>query len=211
MRGRAIGRHLRSPRPSFRQASGRFVPALLALVTCCAGFGEAEGGEGRWGAYTGYHFDHTQGDEGYGISWNYPDPASATDEALKACREREPAPPQEYADVSRRYSARRCGDVIFAFSTDGPDPEKVTRTPDPAWYQGFEKLTVLRRARCNAVFEVRDHPHLTSTNFNRYEGNDRASLEALGEHLYGKGLEKRTPSHPHRLPYRVAIIACNDL
>ena len=77
----------------------------------------------RWPA--GCHFDEIQGDEGYGISWNYPDPQSAIDQALKACRERQPPPPVHSPDqlASGAHPGLRRGDRIFAFSSQGLDPD----------------------------------------------------------------------------------------
>lgn len=45
--------------------------ACVVAVVCAAHPGTLRAAE-LWGAYAGNHFDRTQGDEGYGISWNYP-------------------------------------------------------------------------------------------------------------------------------------------
>lgn len=201
-----------APRRSLDRRSCALLGACALAIACAAAPGPAQAAE-LWGAYAGYHFDDFSGDEGYGITWNYPDPESAIGQALKVCRERQPPPPVHTPDqlASGAAPGLRCGDVVFAFSSEGPDPEHVIATPDPAWGQDFEKLTAHRRARCTAVFELSNHPdgyHVLGSNFHNYEGDDRASLEAFGERRYAR--KDRTPNEPYPNPYRTAFVACND-
>ena len=192
-----------------RDSSARatLLATFLGAVIGTGGFGPVLSAE-LWGAYAGYHFDHTVGDEGYGLAWNYPDAEKALARALEVCRQHQPPLPQEYNETWRRYLAERCSDVLFAFSTDGPSLETVTRTPDPAWFEGFEKLTVLRRHRCVAVVELSNHPdgfEVLGSNFHTVWGNSEEALSAAIEHEYARG-----PNRPYRNPYRVAVVACND-
>ena len=166
----------------------------------------------RWGAYAGYHFDDTVGDEGFGVAWNFPDPAKALARALEICRQHQPPPPQgaEYDEAWRYHGGRRCGDVIFAFSSAGPQPETVKSKPDPAWAEGFEKRTVKRQHRCVAVTELSNHPdgfEALGSNFHMDAGNSEEELAALIERLYGG--KDRGAHAPDPNPYRVALVACN--
>ena len=193
-------------------ALATLLATFLGAVIGTAGSGPALSAE-LWGAYAGYHFDDFQGDEGYGVAWNYPDADKALARALEVCRQHQPPPPQgeEHDEAWRYHSGERCGDVLFAFSTDGPSPETVTRTPDPGWADGFERLTVLRRHRCVAVVELSNHfdgVEVLGSNFHMEEENSEEALSALIERVYAQ--KDRRPNEPYPNPYRVVVVACND-
>ena len=82
---------------------------------------------------------------------------------------------------------------------------------NPAPATAASRPASCRRARCTAVFELSNHPdgfQVLGSNFHNHQGDDRASLEALGERLYAG--KDRTPHEPYPDPYRTAIVACND-
>ena len=187
---------------------------LVALAIAGAtGPTAPDAADALWGAYAGYHFDHTQGDEGYGVAWNYPDPEQAIEAALRQCHERQPPAPEHTPEqlASGAHPGRRCGDRVFAFSSVGPDPEEVVAIPDPSWSPSFERLTVHRRHRCTGVVELSDHPagfEVLGSNFHRIEGDTQAAVQALVEKWFSG--KDRGPHAPFPNPYRTAIIACND-
>ncbi len=193
-------------------ARGTLLAGCLIAVIGSGSPGPALSAE-LWGAYAGYDFDHIQGDEGYGVAWNHPDAATALARALEICRRHQPPPPQgEAFDEAWRYhSGRRCGDVVFAFSSDGPDPETVTREADPSWERDFEKLTVLQRHRCIGVVELSNDWEgfeVLGSNFHMEAANSEEALAALTESEYARmdcGPSECVPN-----PYRVAVVACND-
>ena len=193
----------------------RNVAPVLAFILGAMSIGgpaTSEAGE-LWGAYAGYHFDGFAGDEGYGISWNYADAQSAVAEALRQCRERQPTPPVHTPAqrASGAHPGERCGDRVFAFSSTGPDPEHVVRSPDPDWGQNFDRLTVHRRHRCTGVVERSIHTDgfaVLGTNFHRVEGDTQAAVKGLIVKRFSKGQSVPQLTIPY--PYRTAIIACND-
>ena len=197
-------------KPFSRRARATLVATFLGAVIGTGGFGPALSDE-LWGAYTGYQFDDLQGDDGYGLAWNFPDPDKAMAQALESCRQQQPPVPQgeEYDETWRYHSGERCGDVLFAFSTDGPSPATVTRTPDPAWAEGFEKLTVIGRGRCIGVVEVTIlwFDQELGKNFDVFWGvpnyweDSEEGISAQIEQNY---------SREHAMPHRVDIIICND-
>ena len=100
---RAMTARTRQMKINLNTAASRIHPALAAaciLSLACVALPQPVRAGELWGAHGAYHFDHTKGDEGYGISWNHPDPQGAIDEALRQ------AVPRKSATASRPHSER---------------------------------------------------------------------------------------------------------
>lgn len=94
-----------------------------------------------WAAYTGYSFDRYQGDEGYGLAWNYPSKEEAIAEARNECKRRQPPFPS--------FDHKRCGDDTWATSTTATPEVMIVEVPSERW-RGFIR-TWVNNAQCFAI------------------------------------------------------------